>query len=406
MFRKLKNVGPGAMVAAAFIGPGTVTTATIAGSSHGFTLLWAIVFSIVATYLLQEMSARLGVVGRMGVGEAIRKKIDNKVLKVLASFLVIGAILIGNAAYEAGNITGAVLGFGDYGRGLSDFPINPLVLAIGLFVFLLLYSGKYKVIERFLIVTVSVMGLVFLFSAILLKPDLGQIFKAIFIPTLPKGSLLMVIGLIGTTVVPYNLFLHASSVKQRWSGSEHLPASRSDTLISVVLGGIITMAILVTSAVAFEGNNQAVNKFSDLSVQLSPALGSWSSHFISLGFLAAGLSSSITAALAAAFATSEILGWEHNLKGKKFRMTWLFVLLIGIIFSSLGFKPTRLILFSQVTNGLLLPIVALFLLWIMNDKGIMSQNANSKWANILGIIVIGIAAVLGIKGVLSGVNFF
>ena len=403
MFEKLKNIGPGAMVAAAFIGPGTVTTATIAGASYGYTLLWAIVFSVVATFILQEMSARLGIIGKMGLGEAIRTKIELPWLKTLASILVISAILIGNAAYEAGNITGAVLGFDAY-ADFSSWPANPLVLLIGLLAFALLYSGKYKWIERSLIIMVSTMGIIFFLSAILIRPNIGAILKGIFLPELPEGALIMVIGLIGTTVVPYNLFLHASSVKQRWSGEKDLALSRWDTLLSVFLGGLITMSILITSAVAFAGQDKVVSSSADLAEQLSPTLGSWSSLFIAFGFLAAGLSSSVTAPLAAAFATSEIMGWKDNLKGSKFRMIWIAVLLIGIVFSSLGFKPTMVILFAQVANGLLLPVIAIYLLWIMNDRKIMGSSVNSTWVNIIGTIVILITLGLGLKGILAATN--
>ncbi len=393
------------MVAAAFIGPGTVTTATIAGASYGYTLLWAILFSILATLLLQEMTARLGVMGGMGVGRAIRKKIGNKALRIMASCLVIGAILVGNAAYEAGNITGAVLGFDSYSeQQWAGLPINPLVLAIGVIAFLLLFSGKYRLIERSLVLMVCVMGLVFLASAILLKPDIIEIAKGLFAPSLPENSLLLVVGLIGTTVVPYNLFLHASSVTQRWSGAADLPTARWDTFISVTLGGVITMAILVTSATAFAGQGKEVSGASDLAAQLVPVLGDAAGLFIALGFLAAGLSSSVTAPLAAAFATSEILGWKHSLKGTKFRLVWLSVLLAGVVFSSLGLKPTILILFAQVANGLLLPVVASFLLWIANDRGIMGEHANSKVVNFLGILVILITLGLGIKGILSALT--
>lgn len=108
---QFKGLGPGIFVAAAFIGPGTVTTATMAGAGYGYTLIWAIAFSILATIVLQEMSARLGVITGMGVGDALRKKTQNKFLKVVTFTLVVLAIVIGNAAYEAGNLTGAVLGF-------------------------------------------------------------------------------------------------------------------------------------------------------------------------------------------------------------------------------------------------------------------------------------------------------
>ena len=403
MLKRLKEIGPGAMVAAAFIGPGTVTTATFAGSSYGFTLLWAMVFSIAATYLLQEMSSRLGVVGQMGVGEAIRVKVTTPLFKIAASVLVIGAILIGNAAYEAGNITGAALGFGPYLQNL-DFPFNPLVLVIGILAFALLFTGRYKLIERSLVLMVSIMGLVFLLAALLVQPDWGQVFLGILNPEIPDNALLMVIGLIGTTVVPYNLFLHAASVKQRWSGAENLPNSRWDTAISVILGGLITMAIIITASVAFSGTEKTIQSAADLGISLQPLLGDWATIFIAFGFLAAGLSSSVTAPLAAAFATSEILGWPNDLKGRNFRLVWIVVLVIGVVFSTLGFKPTLVILFAQIANGLLLPIIATFLLWIMNDEKIMGEYVNSRLTNILGGIVIMITLVLGLRGILSAIN--
>ncbi len=401
MLKKLKQIGPGAMVAAAFIGPGTVTTATIAGSSYGYTLLWAILFSVLATYVLQEMSARLGVIGKMGVGEALRAKLNNKIAKITVAVLVISAIFIGNSAYEAGNITGAVLGFNDTVALFSGLPVNPLILIIGLLAFLLLYSGKYKLIERSLFALVSLMGIIFLVAAISVKPDIGNILKGIFVPSIPEGSLIMIIGLIGTTVVPYNLFLHASSAKERWSGPDDLKNSRWDTVFAVVLGGFITMAILITAAVAFEGKIQLAESASDLSEGLVPLLGNWSTTFIAFGFLAAGFSSSVTAPLAAAYATSEILGWKKDLKGKKFRLIWIVVLVAGLIFAGLGYKPTMVILFSQAANGLLLPVIALFLLWIMNDKKIMGGYANSRLTNSFGIIIILITILLGLKGILS-----
>ena len=400
MFKRLRKIGPGAMVAAAFIGPGTVTTATIAGSSFGYTLLWAIAFSILATFILQEMAARLGVMSGMGIGEAIRQKITKRSLFLAVAALIIGAILIGNAAYEAGNITGAVWGL----PIASNWAFNPLVLVIGGVAFLLLWSGRYRLIERALVVMVSVMGLVFLIAALSVKPDFGQILKGLFIPQIPQGAGVMIVSLIGTTVVPYNLFLHASAVKNRWQGDDPLNTARTDTLVSVVGGGLITMAILITAAVAFQEQDQSVGSAKDLAVQLEPLLGNWANGFISMGFLAAGLSSSITAPLAAAYATSEIMGWREGLKGRRFRRVWLVVLVSGIVFSSLGFKPTLVIMFAQFANGLLLPIIASFLLWIMNDHRIMGDHYNNTWTNIMGVLVILITVMLGLKSILNATS--
>ncbi|MEQ9425726.1 MAG: Nramp family divalent metal transporter [Cyclobacteriaceae bacterium] len=393
MFKKLKNIGPGAMVAAAFIGPGTVTTATLAGATYGYTLLWAILFSIVATYVLQEMSARLGVIGQSGVGEAIRTKTNNKTLRILSSVLVISAVLIGNAAYEAGNITGAVMGFSTSNNS------SLLILLIGISAFALLFTGQFKLLEKSLVGLVAIMGIVFLAAAIMVNPDWSEILKGIFIPVAPDGAFIMIVGLIGTTVVPYNLFLHASASKKKWSSEQDYQSAKSDTLISVIFGGIITMAILITATAAFDGKSTEILSATDLGSQLKPILGDWSSIFISFGFLAAGLSSSITAPIAAAFATSEVLGWEDNLRGTRFRVVWIAVLLVGIVSSSLGFRPTSVILFAQVANGILLPVIAVFLLWIVNDRKIMKDHVNTRMVNILGVIVILITIGLGIKGI-------
>lgn len=395
---KLKGIGPGVFVAAAFIGPGTVTTATMAGAGYGYTLIWAIAFSLLATIVLQEMSARLGVITGMGVGDALRKKTSNKYLKAITFTLVVLAIVIGNAAYEAGNLAGAVLGFAHI---QPVFGLNPLILSIGIVTFSLLFVGKYKLIERFLIFLVALMGIIFLFSAIMLQPNIVAIFKGLFIPVLPENATLMVLGLIGTTVVPYNLFLHASSVKQKWNNKSDLKTARWDTILSVAFGGLITMCILITSAMAFEGKPTQINDFTDLSQQLVPILGNWSSDFMAFGFLAAGFSSTLTAPLAAAYASSEVLGWENGFRNPKFRLIWIFVLLSGIILASLGYRPTSIILIAQVANSLVLPLIAIYLLWIVNDQKIMKHYVNSIWINLAGGIVVIITILLGLKGILS-----
>ena len=393
------QIGPAAMVAAAFIGPGTVTTATLAGAGYGYTLLWAVLFSTLATVLLQEMAARLGVVGRLGLGDAIRQKVQQPVWRTLAFGLVLLAILVGNAAYEAGNLTGAVLGFDHWNLQIGIWRFNPLILLIGSLAFLLLFSGRYRLIERFLVLLVGTMSLVFFFSAVLIRPDLGAILQGLFLPVLPENALLMVMGLIGTTIVPYNLFLHASAAAKRWESPESLKEARRDTVISVFVGGLITMAIIITAAAALHGQVDSVNNAGDLAQQLRPLLGDWAQPFLSLGFLAAGLSSSITAPLAAAFATAGILGWSSDLRGKKFRGVWMFVLLIGVAFSLVGFRPLTVILFAQVANGILLPVIAAFLLWVMNDRQILGGFTNNTTRNVLGLVVLLIALSLGLKSI-------
>ncbi|OFY90489.1 MAG: manganese transporter [Bacteroidetes bacterium RIFOXYA12_FULL_40_10] len=388
--------GPGALVTAAFIGPGTITTCSIAGAKFGYALLWGLVFSIIATVVLQEMSARLGIITRQGLGEALRKHFTSPLVRVVSAVLVISAIGIGNAAFETGNLLGASLGIGSL-VPTANLRVGTWSVIIGALASILLFAGSYKLIERVLIGLVIMMSLAFLTTAFIISPVLADILRGMFVPTLPAGSLLALVGLIGTTVVPYNLFLHASAVQQRWNKPEDIPEARLDISVSVILGGLISIAIVVTSAVAFFGTGIAISSGSDLALQLEPVMGGWSKYFIGVGLFAAGISSAITAPLAAAYAISGILGWKRDLKSLRFRLVWMAILLVGVIFSVIGFKPLEAILFAQAANGVLLPVIAIYLLWVMNSKRVMGSNTNGSLSNIIGVVVVLVALGIGLR---------
>ncbi len=392
--------GPGVLVAAAFIGPGTLTTCTIAGADFGFALLWGLVFSIMATLVLQEMAARLGIITRQGLGEALRKHFDTPLLRLLTIVLVVSAITIGNAAFETGNIMGATLGLSSFAND-SILWKNVFVLLIGLVTFSLLFFGTYKLIEKVMIALVILMSIAFLTTAFIVGPPLTQILKGMFIPTIPAGAILPLMALIGTTVVPYNLFLYASAVQQRWKSKDRLPDARFDMFVSVMLGGLVSAAIVVTAAVAFQHDADSPANASDLARQLQPLLGSWSEYFIAGGLFAAGISSAITAPLAAAWATTGIMGWKKDMGSWRFRAVWMFILFTGVVLSLTGFRPIEVILFAQAANGILLPVIAMYLLWVVNSKKVMGVFTNSVRSNLLGGIVVLIALGLGIRSLLS-----
>lgn len=403
--KRLKSLGPGLLITAAFIGPGTITTCTLSGAGFGNALLWGLLFSVLATIILQEMSARLGIVGRLGLGEALRQQFKSPFAKVLSVLLILSAIVIGNAAYETGNILGASLGLAELSKiaGIqlqSAWVLRIWEIVIGLCAFIVLLLGSYKYLERALIFLVMIMSISFIATMFIIRPDLLSIIKGMFLPTLPSGSLLMLIGLVGTTVVPYNLFLHASTVQEKWKSKEGLNESRFDLSISIILGGVISMSIVITSAAAFFGSNTHIHGAADLAAQLKPLLGNWAAIFMSLGLFAAGISSAITAPLAAAYATSGILGWKGGMKSKKFKAVWMIILLIGLAFSLGGSSPIQAIVFAQITNGILLPVIAVYLLIIMNNKHLLGNNSNNLLQNILGIVIVLIMIILGGKSIL------
>ena len=400
-----KNIGPGTLIAAAFIGPGTVTLCTIAGVNFGFNLLWAMVLSIFATIVLQEMAARLGIISQKGLSEVLREEIKNPFLKQFITLLILAAIVVGNASYEAGNISGGVLGLetilGKTYFEIGVFSINSISLLVGIVAFALLYLGNYKILEKVLVSLVLIMSVSFIITAIITKPNLAEIFKGTFIPSFPENSLLTVIGLIGTTVVPYNLFLHASLVKERWKKKEDISFARKDTIISIILGGLVSMAIIISAAGI---QTSTISNASDLAKGLAPLYGEFSKYFLSIGLFAAGITSAITAPLAAAYVARGCLGWKSGLKSKKFRAVWIIVLVLGIFFSSFGIKPIEIIKFAQVANGMLLPIIAGILLWIMNKKSVLGPYINTKTQNIIGLIIVVGTIMLGLKGILKVFN--
>ena len=388
------------MVTAAFIGPGTITTASIAGATYGYALLWALLFSVFATITLQEMTARLGLVSRQGLAEALRETFAGTWLGNLAIILVVAAVGLGNAAYEAGNITGAALGL----QSISGHSVSLWSLTVGALAAGLLASGRYALIEKLLIVLVLLMSMVFLVTLLMVGPGLSAIVGGLLVPRIPEGSLLTVIALIGTTVVPYNLFLHSSAVQEKWSSSTDVNVSlqqaRLDNGVSIGLGGLITLAVMSTSAAAFFGGDSEFSA-ANMAQQLEPLLGPAASYFFAAGLFSAGLSSAVTAPLAAAYALCGVMGWSRALDGKAFRLVWATVLISGTFFAVIGTKPLAAILFAQAANGFLLPICAIFLLVIMNRRSVLGDYINRPWINVLGATVVLITIGLGALKVVS-----
>lgn len=395
-FPALRSLGPGILVTAAFIGPGTVTTATLAGVRFGYALLWAIAFSILATIALQEMAARLGLVTGAGLGEAIRRRFRGTRSRLIAVTLVVGAIAVGNAAYETGNLLGAALGL----QAILGGELRIWALALAAVAFGLLHSGSYRLVERVLVGLVAVMAFVFLATMAALAPAPGPILEGIFIPRVPEGTgLIVAVGLIGTTVVPYNLFLHAAAVREKWGGPEHLRLARFDLSFAILLGGAVTMAIVITSAALPAGGG--ITDAADMAVQLEPLLGRWARVFFAGGLFAAGLTSSMTAPLAAAYATAGAVGWPLDLRDRRLKRVWQTVLGVGVFFALIGVSPVPAILFAQVANGLLLPAVAVFLLLVVNDREAMGRWMNGRALNVLGAVVVIVALALGVRAILG-----
>jgi Mn2+/Fe2+ NRAMP family transporter len=388
--------GPGFLVAAAFIGPGTVTSCSLAGAQFGYALIFALIFAVATTLILQEMTGRLSLGSGYDLGQSLREFPKNQATKILFVILTLSSITFGCAAYEAGNLVGGALGL----EMVSSLSKKIWVLLISLIAAFVLSRKKYRIVEKFLIFLVFFMSLSFLVTLILVKPNLLAIFKGM-IPTFPDKSLFLVLALVGTTVVPYNLFLHSSTVKEKWRNKEDLRDVKKDLLASIGLGGLISISIVVASAVAFYEKGIVLESGAQMAQQLKPLFGSFTNLLFGMGFFAAGLSSAITAPYAAAFASSGILGWKEGHNSGKFRAVWMGVIVTGLIVSLFDFNPLTIIVFAQVANGLVLPMASIFLLIVLNNRKKMEDLVNTPVQNIVGGAVILIVSLLGIWNILK-----
>lgn len=375
------------ILSAAFIGPGTVTTAAKAGASFGLSLLWALTLSTIATILLQEAAARITLASGKSLGAIIQQKYRGAAGHRLKLLLFL-SILIGCAAYQAGNLLGALAGL----RLIWPSGGIWLLLLIGCISFYFLWVGNFRKIGQLLGMIVALMGLAFLLVAFQAELPFSAVLKKALLPQFPTDSALLIIGLIGTTIVPYNLFL-ASGISQ----GQDIGEMRFGLVVAILLGGIISMAVLLVGT-QISGDFS----FEALAVALEKKLGAWASWFFGIGLFIAGLSSSITAPLAAAVTAGSLYGNEKiqdhwHPKGRNFRIVWMGILLFGLLFGLLQVKPIPIIILAQAINGTLLPIVATFLILIVNDRAFMGHYTNPWWLNLPMLLIVGLVTYLGLN---------
>ncbi len=356
------------LIAAAFIGPGTVTTAAKAGSQGGWYYAPYVILAAVAGLLLMEMVARITLVSQQSLGQVLGTR------GRWLAFACFGAVLLGCIAYQAGNLLGALSGV----QLLA--PINRLwVLLLGGMAFAVLWTGDTKVIARALSGIVVLMGLIFVVSAILLLfGDASLTGNETVLPA-------TVIGLVGTTIVPYNFFLAAGLSK-----GQTLADMRLGLAGSFLVGGIITLSIVLVGSVATSFTN-----FTDLARTLDANLGGMSKVVLGFGLFAAGFSSAVTAPLAAALAGRELLGRkDSDLTNTSFwfRFIWGGVLAVGLLVACLELDIISVIIAAQVANGLLLPFIAAIVLVLANDRSLLGERINSQGQNIAGLLVAGFLA--------------
>jgi Mn2+/Fe2+ NRAMP family transporter len=371
----VKSVVIWSIISAAFIGPGTVTTAVSAGSLFQLDLLWAVTFATLACIVLQEVAARITIASGLNLGQALKQRFGSHGGRYLQWFIG-GSVIGGCAAYEAGNIVGAVAGI----QLMSGLGVPLLAAVITLISALVLWKNNPAWISNLMTFLVVLMGVAFFALAATQRFTTHDVVQSAFIPSVPGGSELTILGLIGTTVVPYNIFLGSGISK-----GQTVSLMRIGLTISILIGGLITAAILVAGTVITD-----FSSFQNLHADLEAKVGAAGALALALGLFGAGFSSAITSPYAASIIVRTVFGERRESVA---RGVWLAVLLIGFVVGVSGLKPIPVILFVQALNGLILPFLVIFLLLVANDPDIMPAQFIPGW--LYNLLLLGM--LLGIS---------
>jgi Mn2+/Fe2+ NRAMP family transporter len=377
---KLSSVILWSVISAAFIGPGTVTTAVSAGSLFNLELLWAVVFATLACILLQEISARIVIGSGLNLGQTFIKKFGTSRGRWL-QVIIGGSVVLGCAAYEAGNILGAVAGL----NLITGINTTVLTIIISLMVLIILWIGGLTWISNLMVALVGIMGLTFFILALTTNFSVVEILQASITPALPASSGLLALGLVGTTIVPYNIFIGSGISK-----GQTVPLMRVGLTISVLIGGFITAAILIAGTTI-----QDFSSFPALASSFENKLGRPGFYALALGLFAAGFSSAITSPYASSVIARTVFQFEQE---KKVKWVWGVVLLTGFFFGVSGIKPIPVILTVQALNGLILPLLVVFLVIIINDSNIIpAEHRHRSWYNVVLLSILFVVLVIGLN---------
>lgn len=387
----LAILGPGIITGSVDNDAGGITTYSVAGALYGYNLIWTLIPSFLVLIVIQEMNARMGIVTGKGLADLIRENAGVKV----TFFIFLGLLIadIGNTTTEFAGVAGSMELF-----SVSKYISVPI---IGFLVWILVVKGTYKMAERiFLIFSVSL--LTYVISAILGKPHWGEIGHSIVHPDFPinGSSLAMVIGIIGTTIAPWMQFYMQSSVIEKGLKMKNYRYTMIDIVVGCIATVVVAFFIMVACASTLHQNGIKIEEAKDAALALKPLAGQFASQVFAFGLFVASIFSATILPLATAFYVCEAFGFEAGIDKKWDEAPEFYVLYTSILVISAGIilipnAPLIAIsLWTQVINGILLPVVLICMILLVNNKKIMGEYVNKPFNNIVGWSTIAILVVL------------
>lgn len=391
----LKYIGPGLLVTVGFIDPGNWAANIATGSSYGYTLLWIVSLSTIMLVLLQHNVAHLGIASGLCLSEAAAIHIKPSVSKPLLYFAVMASVSTSLAEILGGAIALEML---------FDIPLKIGALLITVFVLIMIFTHSYQKIEKWIIGFVSIIGISFLYEIFLVDVDWAEAGISWIKPSIPDGSMLLLMSVLGAVVMPHNLFLHSEVIQSRqWNlQDDHIIKKQlkyefADTLFSMIIGWAINSAMIILAATTFFSSGTEVKELQQAERLLRPLLGNNASVVFAVALLFSGVASSITSAMAGGSIVSGIYGEPYDIKDNHSRWGVIISIIGALVIIFFIADPFKGLIFSQVFLSIQLPFTVGLQIYLTSSKKVMGKYANSKFMKILLLVIATFVAYLNFR---------
>ena len=401
----LKHIGPGLLVTVGFIDPGNWATNIAAGSTFGYSLLWIVTLGTFILIVLQHNAAHLGIVTGLCLSEAVTKYTPPAVSRT-----VLGSAMLASISTSLAEILGSAIAL----EMLFHIPLKIGAVLSSALVIILLLTNSYQKIERWIIGFVSLIGIAFIYELSLVNVEWAQVANDAIVPSFPKGSLLIILSVLGAVVMPHNLFLHSEIIQSRQlqkkeekSIQKLLKYEFVDTLFSMIVGWVINCAILIMAAAIFFKAGKPVEELQDAHELLIPLLGDNASNIFAVALLMAGIASTVTSGMAGGSIFAGIFSEPYDIKDSHSRWGVLLSIIGALIIIFFISNPFYGLLISQMLLSFQLPFTVLSQVYLTSSKKVMGKYANTKGSSILItaialiVIVMNFALLLNVMGVIK-----
>ena len=390
----LKYIGPGLLVTVGFIDPGNWASNLAAGADYGYTLLWMVSLSTVMLIILQHNVAHLGIATGLCLSEATMTYIRPKYAKMIL-WTAMGASVSTSLAEILGGAIALEMLFG--------IPVRIGAILTTVFVCIMLFTNSYRMIERWIIAFVSIIGLSFIYELSLVHIDWGEAVLAWVTPSFPKGSMVVIMSVLGAVVMPHNLFLHSEVIQSRqWNLEDDKVIRRQlryefwDTFLSMMIGWAINSAMILLAAATFFKSGSTVNELQDASALLQPLLGNNAAVIFAVALLFAGIASTITSGMAAGSIFAGIYREPYDIKDSQSRWGVLLSLVMALIIIMLVSNPFMGLIYSQMILSIQLPVTIFLQVYLTSSGKVMGKYKNRTSTKWILYILGGIVTVLNV----------